>query len=162
MGFMNSYKRLDNLCKDMNGKGISGYIEDMERNPNGNYFIADWKNDYKTLKHYRYIRNQIAHDNYAEEANLCSEEDTVWIENFYQRILNQNDPLTLYKDVAKPKTVNKKPEHSEIYKMSETLAHTSNCSSDYSSIDILKHFLPILITLAIVAIVLIIVIGFFL
>lgn len=160
MGFMNSYKRLDNLCKDMNGKGVSGYIEDMERNPNGNYFIADWKNDYKTLKHYRYIRNKIAHDNYAEETNMCSDKDTEWLEAFYKRILNQCDPLSLYKDATKP--VNKKPTDSEIYKTAETPAHTSNCSNDYSSFDILKHFLPILIPLAVVAIVLIIVIIFFL
>ena len=29
MTFMGAYKHLDNLCRDMNGKGISGYIEDM-------------------------------------------------------------------------------------------------------------------------------------
>lgn len=160
MGFMNSYKRLDNLCKDMNGKGVSGYIEDMERNPNGNYFIADWKNDYKTLMHYRYIRNKIAHDNYAEEANMCSDKDTEWLETFYKRILNQCDPLSLYKDATKP--VNKKPKDSKIYKTAETPAHTSNYSSDYSSFDILKSFLPILIPLAVAAVVLIIIIIFFL
>lgn len=156
---MNSYKRLDNLCKDMNSKGVSGYLEDMERNPNGNYFIADWKNDYKTLKHYRYIRNKIAHDNYAEEANMCSEEDTVWIENFYRRILNRSDPLALYREATKPKPVQTKPEHTEI---SEMPINTSDCNRVFTSFDILKHFLPILIPLAVIAIVLIVIILFFL
>lgn len=162
MGFMNSYKRLDNLCKDMNGKGVSGYIEDMERNPNGNYFIADWKNDYKTLKHYRYIRNKIAHDNYADEDNMCSEEDTEWLETFYKRILNQNDPLALYYEATKPKPVNKKSTNSETHETTQPPAYTPNYNSNYSLFDILKHFLPILIPLAIVAIVLIIIIIFFL
>lgn len=31
MGFMESYKHLDNLCKDMNGIGVTGYIKDMEQ-----------------------------------------------------------------------------------------------------------------------------------
>ena len=96
VGFIKSYKHLDNLCKDINGIGITGYINDMEDRPSAEYHIAGWKQDYLKLKHYRYIRNQIAHENYAEEENMSSPEDTVWLDNFYNRIINQTDPLALY------------------------------------------------------------------
>lgn len=107
MGFMNSYKRLDNLCRDMNGIGVTGYIEDMEHTANGEYYVPGWKKDYLQLKHYRYIRNQIAHENYATEDNMCSDEDEAWVENFYKRIMVQNDPLALHYKAAKPRPVNK-------------------------------------------------------
>lgn len=96
MGFMTSYKRLDNLCKDMNGIGISGYIEDMESIKAEIFSVKEWKDNYYQLKHYRYIRNRIAHDNDAYEETLCTPEDTEWLENFYQKILKQNDPLALH------------------------------------------------------------------
>lgn len=46
MGFMNSYKRLDNLCRDMNGVGVTGYIDDMEHELNGFCYVNGWKYDY--------------------------------------------------------------------------------------------------------------------
>ncbi len=107
MGFMNSYKRLDNLCRDMNGIGVTGYIEDMEHTANGEKYVPGWKKDYLQLKHYRYIRNQIAHENYADEDNMCSDEDAVWIENFYKRIMVQSDPLALHYKATKPRPANK-------------------------------------------------------
>ena len=75
MGFMRAYKRLDNLCRDMNGIGVAGYIEDMNKKLNGSYAVSGWKEDYQTLKHYRHIRNQIAHETYADEENMCSAKD---------------------------------------------------------------------------------------
>lgn len=64
----------------MNGVGVTGYIEDMEKKTNGSYYVPGWRNDYLKLKHYRYIRNQIAHEDYADEDyadedNMCSDED---------------------------------------------------------------------------------------
>lgn len=105
MGFMQSYKRLDNLCKDMNGSGVTGYIEDMELKRNGESCVPGWKADYQSLKRYRYVRNQIAHENYADEKNMCSGEDVIWLENFYQRVMNQTDPLALYYKKNKPLNV---------------------------------------------------------
>ena len=108
MGFMESYKHLDNLCKDMNGIGVTGYITDMENEQLGDRYISSWKSDYYTLKHYRHIRNQIAHDNYASEDNLCSAEDQKWIEEFYERIMRQSDPLARYYMIKQGKNVNRK------------------------------------------------------
>lgn len=48
------------------------------------------------MKYYRHIRNQIAHEVDATEEMICSLEDTIWIEEFYQRILQQTDPLAMY------------------------------------------------------------------
>ena len=109
VGFIKSYKHLDNLCKDINGIGVTGYINDMEDRPSAEYRIAGWKQDYLKLKHYRYIRNQIAHENYAEEENMSSPEDTVWLDNFYNRIMNQTDPLALYYQATKPRTIQRPP-----------------------------------------------------
>ena len=83
MGFMDSYKRLDQLCRDMNGVGITGYIEDLERRPNGIFFVEGWEADLTHLKHYRYVRNQIAHEIGVNEETVCSAEDEIWIEGFY-------------------------------------------------------------------------------
>ena len=99
MGFLEAYKYLDNLCKDMNGIGVTGYIRDMEQESNGDFYVGGWKKDYLQLKHYRYIRNQIVHENYANESNMCSDKDTAWLDEFYQRIMRQTDPLALcYKE----------------------------------------------------------------
>ncbi len=100
MGFIEQYKRLDNLCKDLLGSttGVTTYIEHLERIRHlGN------EEDFRKLKHYRYIRNQIVHENNCTEANMTSEEDVRWIVNFHSRILNQTDPLALrHKQSEKP------------------------------------------------------------
>jgi hypothetical protein len=98
MSFIESYKRLDNLCKDLlnSEKGITTYIENIEQIKYTRYYTSNFDCDYKMLKHYRYIRNQIVHDNDATEDNMCDENDIIWIEQFYKNILNQTDPLSLY------------------------------------------------------------------
>ncbi len=102
--FLQSYKRLDNLCKDIlkSEKGVTTYIEYLER-INQNQF----KDDYYKLKHYRYVRNKIVHENNASEENMCTSSDIEWIENFYNRILNQTDPLALHQQNVKQKSANK-------------------------------------------------------
>ncbi len=105
MKFIEEYKKLDNLCKDLfnTPTGITTYIENLEKIKQYGFY-----NDYKTLKHYRYIRNQIVHENYATEENMCTKEDTKWIVNFYNRILHQNDPLALYQKELKLKRNHKR------------------------------------------------------
>lgn len=93
MGFMQSYKHLDKLCRDMNGVGVTGYLEDMERVPDGAVRVDGWRADYAALKRYRHIRNQIAHDEHAEENDLTSPADARWLDAFSARILNGTDPL---------------------------------------------------------------------
>ena len=100
MGFMQAYKRLDALCRDINGIGVTGYIEDMEHTANGNLSVPGWNADYQKLKYYRHIRNQIAHEVNATEEQMCSLEDVAWIEEFHQRILKQTDPLAIQYSIS--------------------------------------------------------------
>ena len=94
--------------------------------------MTGWKDDYFQLKHYRYVRNRIAHENNAEEVDLCTEKDVAWLEAFYQRILTQTDPLALYFQATKPKakptpkpTAPPKPP-AEMQKPRPTKPHTSS------------------------------------
>lgn len=64
--FFEEYKKLDNLCKDLfkSDRGVSQYIEEMECTPLSKSRLVElWQNDYKMLKHVRWIRNNIAHNN---------------------------------------------------------------------------------------------------
>ena len=109
MGFMSAYKHLDTICRDMNGVGVSGYIEDMERYRNGIMKVQGWDSDYRQLKHYRWVRNQIAHEMNAEEENMCTPEDTEWLENFYQRIMERSDPLARYAAIRRAAAAQPRP-----------------------------------------------------
>ena len=117
MGFLLAYKRLDNLCRDMNGVGVTGYLKDMEQLPGGAYLVPGWKEDYLQLKHYRYLRNRIVHEVNAEEEDLCSATDVVWLEAFYGRILGTTDPLALYR---KATTTPSGPDPRLLYRLSQT------------------------------------------
>lgn len=130
MGFLQTYKRLDNLCRDMNGVGVTGYLEDMERLTDGERHVPGWKEDCQQLKHYRYLRNRIAHEVNADEEDLCSAADTAWIENFYTRILGTNDPLALYR---KAKMVPSSPDPQLHYRMAQTPPPTAEPPAGFSS-----------------------------
>jgi len=112
MSFLSSYKRLDNLCRDLfkSEKGVTAYISCMEQVEYPYLKSAGFDSDYKMLKHYRYMRNQIAHDNYAEEVAMCTENDIVWIEQFHQKIINRTDPLALYDRAVRERQQPVKPQ----------------------------------------------------
>ena len=65
--------------------------------------IGGWEQDLKQLKHYRWVRNQIAHKPDCTEEDLCSFVDEEWILGFYDRIMNQTDPLALYRKATAPR-----------------------------------------------------------
>lgn len=87
------FKRLESLCRDMFScqHGVSEYISQMEQVP---FFIKNripsWDKDYRTLKHLRWLRNQIAHETTATDCNFS---DVEQLKDFYSRILNGQDPL---------------------------------------------------------------------
>jgi hypothetical protein len=99
MGFIDSYKRLEKLCGEVlnDDRRISAYIDEMVNNPRGSYYVRTWNDDLKKLKHYRWVRNKITHEPGYNEDNMCEPSDTWWLDDFYLRIMNQNDPLTLYR-----------------------------------------------------------------
>ena len=96
MGFMDSYKRLDNLCKKRldTSVGVTAYIDAMKPYVDNRRLTHEDKDDFYKLKHYRYIRNQIAHENHCTEDSMCKYEDTKWVDQFYVRLNNYCDPLS--------------------------------------------------------------------
>lgn len=94
--FFEEYKRLNKLCSDMYScqNGLSEYIADMEdKSRQGQFQVSSWDADYKTLKHVRWIRNQIAHDPDAYLVSTSS--DLAFLQEFYSRILLGQDPIAL-------------------------------------------------------------------
>ena len=91
MSFIESYKHLDKICGEMfeTQYGVSAYIEEMLNNPRGSFLVRGWENDLKQLKHYRWIRNQIVHEPDCYEENMCEAGDDEWLDDFYERIINQ-------------------------------------------------------------------------
>lgn len=104
MGFIDSYKHLEKLCGELlnDNRCVSAYIDVMLNTPRGAYLVRGWTEDLKQLKHYRWIRNRIVHDPGCSEENMCRDGDTQWIESFYSRIMNQTDPLALYRKSVQP------------------------------------------------------------
>ena len=93
--FFEEYKKLDNLCKDLfkSDRGVSQYIEEMECTPlSESRLVESWQDDYKMLKHVRWIRNNIAHNN---ECSGCSKSDVKSVKDFYKKIINQKDPFSV-------------------------------------------------------------------
>ena len=115
MGFINSYKRLEKLCNEIydSNHGISAYIDDMLRLTSASRYVSSWDNDLKQLKHYRWIRNQIAHEPNCTEENMCEYGDVQWIDDFYDRIMNQSDPLAMYRKATRPQPVAKPKQHGQ-------------------------------------------------
>ncbi len=103
--YFETYKRLDNLCKDIlqSNIGISMYIEEMEKCSYIRNEIDDWNEIYQTLKYYRHLRNKIAHEVGVLEKDFCAEKDIQWLDNFYQKILRCEDPLALYRQLKNKK-----------------------------------------------------------
>lgn len=104
MGFLDSYKRLEKLCNEIYGgnRGVSAYIEDMKNLTFAQRYVVDWNNDLEQLKHYRWVRNQIAHDPNCTEENMCKHDDAQWIDIFHNRLMTQTDPLAMYRKATKP------------------------------------------------------------
>ena len=90
---LEEYKYVDSICRDMLGdeKGVPAYIEQMEATPMAvRCKIAGWNDDYRELKHIRWLRNQIAHSTgYVE----CTPSDVAWLKTFHNRLLTQHNPV---------------------------------------------------------------------
>ena len=89
------YKRLDAVCRDIFScqYGVSEYISQMERAaPWIRTYIPCWDEDYRTLKRLRWLRNRIAHETSSTD---CDINDIERFEDFYNRLLIQQDPLAV-------------------------------------------------------------------
>jgi len=126
--FFEEYKKLDNLCRDLfkSDRGVSQYIEEMECTPfTKSRIVESWQDDYKMLKHVRWIRNNIAHNN---DYSGCSESDVKFVKIFYQKIINQKDPFSVIaqnsRELQKRNNKNYNTKRTD-----ETVAHRENNSN---------------------------------
>lgn len=90
---LEEYKYVDAICRDMLGaeKGVTAYIEQLDETPvTVRYWIVEWNDEYRQLKHIRWLRNQIAHSTGSVE---CSQADVDWLKGFHNRLLTQQDLL---------------------------------------------------------------------
>lgn len=92
--FLDKYKELDRLCGNLfNVKnGVGEYIATMEKcEKAGMDKIPNWRNNYKSLKHLRWIRNKIAH----EEESPCTKKDLEDLKLFIKMVKSEKDPISL-------------------------------------------------------------------
>ena len=95
INFMDLYKRVDRFIKDAyhSSEGVSEYIRLMEsKYSKGSRCVSGWNSDYDALKHSRWIRNQLAHE-VDYDADICSDEEYEWLEEFHSRLFSSDDPL---------------------------------------------------------------------
>lgn len=98
MEFLEAYKRLEKRCGELLGDGgVSAYIDEMAGKPDGAERVRGWQEDLKKLKHYRWVRNRIAHEPGCTEKTLCKTGDADWVNAFGERISRRTDPLSLYR-----------------------------------------------------------------
>ena len=91
--FLDEYKYVDKICREMFDaeKGVTAYIEQLDETPvTVRYWITEWNDEYRQLKHIRWLRNQIVHSTgYVE----CTQSDLDWLKGFHNRLLTQQDLL---------------------------------------------------------------------
>jgi hypothetical protein len=102
--FIEAYKHLEKLCGEVmnDDRRIGAYIDEMRNNPKGAFYVPGWEEDLKRLKHCRWVRNQIAHNPDCTEENMCEPDDALWLDQFRARIMEQTDPLAMYRKATQP------------------------------------------------------------
>lgn len=103
MSFLDAYKHLEKLCGEVmqDSRKVTAYIEAMAGCPDGAKLVKGWESDLTALKHYRSIRNELAHNPDASERKLVKHADIKWVKKFYKRLKKGSDPLSLYKNRAR-------------------------------------------------------------
>lgn len=112
---LEKYKRLEKFCRDSYSSqdGVNQYITEMEHNfSRGRSLISSWDNDCRMLKRVKKLRDKIAHEPSVTD---CNEKDIVWLEDFYSRLLERQDPLVLL-NTAKREQSNYSPRREDAQK----------------------------------------------
>mgnify|MGYP003342357319 CR=1 FL=1 len=109
--FFEEYKRLNKLCSEIFScqNGVSEYISQMEIDWNDGYkYVSSWNEDFKNLKHVRWVRNKIAHD--YNDTQISNASDLAYAKFFYERIFSGTDPLSLLRKAVENTERKKKKE----------------------------------------------------
>ena len=90
-----AFSHLEKICNEMykDKHGVSLYIEEMKRETSlKTKSIPGWSSDLERLKHLRYIRNGIAHDDQTVDTSY-TDSDVAFLEEMYDRIIAGTDPI---------------------------------------------------------------------
>ena len=95
--FLEEYKRLDALCKDIFGvkDGVSEYIRQMNATPLEFRVYDDWEGCHGRLIRLRHLRNKLVHEPGAFDEVYCTDRDMAWLHFFRNQLLQRADPLVL-------------------------------------------------------------------
>lgn len=110
---LEEYKYVDSICRDMLGaeKGVSAYIEELDKTPmTVRYWIVEWNDEYRQLKHIRWLRNQIAH---STEYVECTQADLDWLKGFHNRLFTQQDLLAKARRVIQESQIQKQQQQAK-------------------------------------------------
>ena len=111
--FLDEYKYVDKICREMLGteKGVTAYIEQLDETPmTVRYWITEWNDEYRQLKHIRWLRNQIAH---STEYVECTQSDLDWLKGFHNRLLTQQDLLAKAHRVIKESQIQRQQQQAK-------------------------------------------------
>lgn len=113
INILEEFKYVDAICRDMLNadKGVSAYIEQLDTTPLAvRYWITEWNNEYRQLKHIRWLRNQIAHSTgYVE----CSQADLDWLKDFHNKLLTQQDLLAKARRIIQESQIQKQQQQAK-------------------------------------------------
>lgn len=109
--FIDEFKRLDDICKQMYGNsrdgklGVTAYLSEMYDRSNDarQYGIPDWGSDLYFLKRVRNMRNDLIHGKVSLSSSYCTEDDVLFVIEMHNRILDGTDPLCLLNDAMYPR-----------------------------------------------------------
>lgn len=112
LDFLDAYNRVEKILKDMyrdDDPSLSGafqYCEDMRKHAPYARHIAHWEAERAELDRLRRARNNVSHEPGLLRANIFTEEDILWIEDFGDRLVAGTDPMALlHKKEAKRRAV---------------------------------------------------------
>lgn len=97
LAILELYKKTDRFIRDAysSAEGVSEYIRTMEAKESyGRSRVNGWADDYRMLKHVRWVRNRLTHE-VGYDTAICDAKDYPWLEAFYGRLRDSSDPLSL-------------------------------------------------------------------
>jgi len=133
--FFAEYKRLEKLCSEMysDRNGVSRYIDDMiSMSDQGKILIDSWENDLNDLKHIRWLRNRIAHEDDPDQ--ICNKTDLTFATDFHERIYSGNDPLTLLNRLKKEKLRDTEIQESHVNKQKDEQSSPGKAEADRNTL----------------------------
>ena len=74
------------------------------------YWITEWNDEYRQLKHIRWLRNQIVHSTGSVE---CTQSDLEWLKGFHNRLLTQQDLLAKAHRVIQESQIQKQQQYAK-------------------------------------------------